>query len=219
MPNGKRRAPLASPLPTRQGVPPLPVLDSFRRGPGAASEYGSHIPPVGSVFSPARGRDSQRLGFPSPLSDSPISHAQDSQDRGPWEKSRSAEGCEVQAWGCLPRGESRVSPAPLKVQVSCTASHLPPRCEVPRGSGGPPPPRPVLSSSVGVALYPWSVFLPLSRRPEDGLDCGSVPACATVSGRYSSSVQVLSDAPVTGAASPRLAYVLADLIRQRGRPA
>jgi hypothetical protein len=98
VPNGKRRAPLASPLPTRQGVPPLPVLDSFRRGPGAASEYGSHIPPVGSVFSPARGRDSQRLGFPSPLSDSPISHAQDSQDRGPWEKSRSAEGCEVQAW-------------------------------------------------------------------------------------------------------------------------
>lgn len=99
------------------------------------------------------------------------------------------------------------------------ASHLPPRCEVPRGSGGPPPPRPVLSSSVGVALYPWSVFLPLSRRPEDGLDCGSVPACATVSGRYSSGIEVLSDTPVTGAASPRLAYVLADLIRQRGRPA
>ena len=99
------------------------------------------------------------------------------------------------------------------------ASHLPPRCEAPWGAGGPPPPRPVLSSSVGVALYPWSVFLPLSRRPEDGLDCGSVPACATVSGRYSSGIEVLSDTPVTGAASPRLAYVLADLIRQRGRPA
>lgn len=38
---------------------------------------------------------------------------------------KTAEGCEVQAWGCLPRGESRVSPAPLKVpRVRGSSPHL-----------------------------------------------------------------------------------------------